>query len=78
MVSADAPEKLPQAKRTSEIAGAILELLTTHGRGMKKSDVVEHFNERYAKGPVYRETKKLVEAGKLRERAGIVAIVGQS
>jgi hypothetical protein len=72
--SADAPQK-QQAKRKSEIAGAIVELLTSRGCGMRKGELVKHFDGRYDKSAIYRELKKLMEAGALHEVAGIVALV---
>jgi len=67
--------KASPAKRPSEIAGAITELLTSHGAGMRKKAMVEHFENRYQSGSVYREIKKMVEDRRLHEVAGIVALV---
>ncbi len=78
MLAADAPEKQAQSRRTSEIGGALIELLTSHGSGMRKAEVVKHFDGRYAKGPIYRELKKLVETGKVNDVTGIVAIRRES
>jgi len=72
---ADAPPKTTAAKRPSEIAGAIVELLTGRGAGMRKGDIVDHFAGRYTKGAVYREIKKLVEGHRLRDVIGIVGLV---
>ena len=74
VVAADAPEKRTQSRRTSEIGGAILELLTSRGSGIRKGEVVKHFDGRYDKSAIYRELKKLVESGKANEATGIVAI----
>lgn len=74
VLAADAPEKQTQSRRTSEIAGAILEVLTSRGSGMRKGAVVEHFDGRYAKSAIYRELKKLVDGGKVNEVTGLVAI----
>ena len=63
-----------QSRRVSEIGGATLELLTTRGSGMRKAEVVSHFEGRYDKSAIYREVKRLVEAAKLSEVAGIVSI----
>ncbi len=75
VVSADAPVKTA-GKRISEVGGAILEMLRTTGSGIKKREVVAHFDGRYDKSAVYRELKRLVEAGQVHECIGIVAIAG--
>lgn len=71
----DSPAPIPQARRVSEIAGALLELLTAHGTGMRKAQIVKHFDGRYTSSAVYRELKVLVTAGRLYEVAGVVAIL---
>jgi putative DNA primase/helicase len=76
VVAADAPAK-PSAKRPSEIAGAIGELLTSRGTGMRKRELVDHFDGRYTTSAVYREVRKMTAAGKLREVVGIVGLVRQ-
>ena len=75
VVPADAPDK-PTGKRVSEVGGAIMEMLRTRGSGMKKKEVVTHFEEQYDKSAIYRELKKLVVGGSVHECAGIVAAVG--
>ncbi len=72
VVPADAPDK-PQGKRASEVGGAVLEYLRTQSAGKKKREVVEHFQPLYDKSAVYRELKKLVNAGQVLECAGIVS-----
>ena len=64
-------------KRPSEIAGAIVEFLTARGAGIRKRDLVDHFDGRYTGSAVYRELKKMAEAGKVREVVGVVALVPQ-
>jgi len=54
VVSADAPAKQERNKQPSEIAGAIVEVLTTRGAGMKRGDLVDHLEGRYVKGSVYK------------------------
>lgn len=76
VVNAEAPAKQAPGKRPSEIAGAIAEFLTTRGSGIKKRDLVDHFDGRYTSGAVYRELKKMAEAKKLHEVCGIVALAG--
>jgi len=71
---ADAPQKQGKAKRLSEIAGAIEELLRARGSGMRKAEIANHFAEQYDKASVYREIKKLVERHRLIEAAGVVQI----
>lgn len=69
-----APPKPQRGKRPSEIAGAIVELLTSYGTGMKKAAIVKHFSGRYTDGAVYRELGKMREAGRLHEVVGVVAL----
>ncbi len=75
VVPADAPSK-PTGKRISEVGGAILEMLRAKGGGIKKREVVTHFDGRYDKSAIYRELKRLVETGQVNETVGIVAIAG--
>lgn len=72
VVGTDAPPKA-QAKRLSEIAGAIVECLTARGSGMKKRELVDHLS-RYDSSAVYREIKKLCAADRLHTVAGIVGL----
>ena len=73
--SADAPPPAKQqAKRVSEIASAINKFLGARRSGAKKKAIVDHFTGRYTSAAVYRELKKMVEAGAVIETAGIVAI----
>ena len=75
VVSADAPEK-PKGKRMGEVEGAVVEFLTAQKVGIKKSEVVKHFEGRYEKGPVYRAMKALVTAAVVNEAVGIVSLSG--
>lgn len=75
VVDANAPAKHAAGKRPSEIAGAITEFLTVRGAGIKKSELVKHFDGRHVDSAVYREIRKMIAAGKLRECAGIVSLV---
>lgn len=77
VVPADAPAKTGHSKRPSEIAGAIVEMLTTHGAGCLKGRIANHFAERYTSSAVYREIKKMTGDGRLVESAGIVALPGR-
>ena len=72
----DAPSK-QTGKRMSEIGGAIMEALLTKGTSMKKSELKKHIeqNHGHTSGAIYREIKKLTEAGKLDERLGNVYAV---
>ena len=72
VVPADAPVK-QTGKRISEVGGAILEMLCAKVTGIKKREVVKHFDGRYDKSAVYRELKRLVEGGQVHESVGIVA-----
>ncbi|MGF6665002.1 KaiC/GvpD/RAD55 family RecA-like ATPase [Paraburkholderia atlantica] len=69
----EAPER-PKGKASNATEGAIAEFLASQSGGVKKMDVVRHFDGRYAKGPVYRALKKLVAAGAVHEAAEIVCI----
>ena len=75
VVAADAPIK-QTGKRMSECDGAVLEFLVAHKIGIKKRDVVMHFEGRYEKGPIYRAMKSLVTAAAIHEAAGMVCAAG--
>jgi putative DNA primase/helicase len=75
VVAADAPAK-QTGKRLSECDGAVLEFLVAHKIGIKKRDVVTHFEGRYEKGPIYRAMKSLVTANAIHEAAGMVCAAG--
>jgi putative DNA primase/helicase len=75
VVPADAPVK-QAGKRMGECDGAVLEFLVAHKIGIKKRDVVTHFEGRYEKGPVYRAMKALVTAAAVHEAAGMVCVAG--
>jgi putative DNA primase/helicase len=71
---AEAPPKAARGKRLSEIAGAIAEALSSRGTGMRKGELVRHLG-RYDKSAVYREMRRMVDAGRLHEVAGVIALV---
>lgn len=75
VAASDAPVK-QQGKRLSECDGAVLEFLVAHKIGIKKRDVVTHFEGRYEKGPIYRAMKSLVTAAAVHEAAGMVCAAG--
>lgn len=75
VVATDAPVK-QSGKRMGECDGAVLEFLVAHKVGIKKRDVVIHFEGRYEKGPVYRAMKALVTAGAVHEAASMVCAAG--
>ena len=75
VVATDAPDK-PKGKRMGECDGAVLEFLAAHKVGIRKAEVVKHFEGRYEKGPVYRAMKALVTAAAVHEAAGMVCIAG--
>jgi len=75
VVPSDAPVKQTK-KRISECDGAVLEFLIAHKVGIKKAEVVKHFEGRYAKGPIYRSIKALVLASAVHEAAGMVCAAG--
>lgn len=74
VVPADAPAKATKGKRMSEIAGAITEALRARGTGMRRAELAKHL-EQYQRTSVYREITKMVDANRLIETAGIVALV---
>ena len=71
----DAPVK-QTGKRMGECDGAVLEFLVAHKIGIKKRDVVTHFEGRYEKGPIYRAMKSLATAAAIHEAAGMVCVAG--
>ena len=75
VVAADTPVK-QTVKRMGEVEGAVIEFLAAHKIGIKKRDVVTHFEGRYEKGPIYRAMKTLVTAGAIHEAAGMVCVSG--
>ncbi|MFZ2300753.1 MAG: AAA family ATPase [Gallionella sp.] len=76
VMPADAPMKQTN-KRVSEVGGAVMEYLRTQPLGIKKRELVEHFADSYTSSAVYREIKKLVEAGQLSDCAGNIATLEQ-
>ena len=76
VMPADAPKK-HSGKRTSEVSGAIFEMLLTKGEDMKKVELVKHFADRYDKSTIYRELKKLVESRRVKDVLGVVSIVSE-
>jgi putative DNA primase/helicase len=74
VIPADAPKK-QSSKRLSEIAGAIVEYLLASKNCVKKAELVKHFANRYSSSGIYRETKKLVEAGQVSDSFGYVKII---
>jgi hypothetical protein len=74
IVRSDEPPIGQKPKRMGECEGAVMDYLTSAKEGVRKTDVVKHFKERYEKGPVYRAIKSLVTANVIYETAGIVCI----
>ncbi|MEO8401526.1 MAG: AAA family ATPase [Gammaproteobacteria bacterium] len=74
---ADAPSK-NTGKRLSEVGGAISEYLRTGEKPIRKRDLVKHFESRYTSGAVYRELKKLVQAGVASDCMGYVSGINQN
>jgi len=77
VVAGDAPEK-KTGKRMGEVEGAVVEFLAAHKVGIKKSEVVKHFEGRYQRPNVYRAIKTLVTAQVLHEAAGMVCLAGSA
>ena len=74
VVPTNEPPKEPKGKRMGACEGAVLEYLTAHKVGIKKTAVVAHFAERYEKGPIYRAMQSLVTAQAIHEAAGMVSV----
>lgn len=74
VVPADAPVKAAKGKRQSEVAGAIVEALHSRGTGMKRAELAKHLDGRYHRQSVYKEIGKMVDAKRLIETAGVVAL----
>lgn len=75
LVAADAPDK-PKGKRMGEVEGAVVEFLAAHKVGIKKAEVVKHFDGRYDRANVYRAVRALVSAAAIHEAAGMVCVAG--
>jgi hypothetical protein len=76
VIPCDAPGPVSRPKRRSEIAGAIEEFLRQRGSGCVRGAMAKHFGGQYARGSVYRELGKMLDAGELIETAGVVALPG--
>ena len=75
VVAADAPEK-KTGKRMGEVEGAVVEFLAAHKVGIRKPEVVKHFDGRYDRANIYRALRTLVTAQAVHEAAGMVVISG--
>jgi hypothetical protein len=69
----DAPAK-QTSKRMGECEGAVVEFLAVHKVGIRKAELVKHFDGRYKSTSVYRSIKTLVTAHAIHEAAGMVCI----
>jgi len=74
VVGTDAPPKVTPGRRPSEIAGAISEFLTSKGAGAKKRELVDHFDGRYPTSSIYRELRKMQDAGRVHVVAGVYGL----
>lgn len=70
----EAPAKVSKGKRFGEVEGAIVECLAQHKVGMRKADVVKHFEGRYERANVYRAIRSLVSVQAIHEAAGMVCV----
>ena len=75
VVAADAPDK-PKGKRMGEVEGAVVEFLAAHKIGIRKAEVVKHFDGRYDRANIYRALRTLLTAQAVHEAAGMVVIAG--
>lgn len=64
-----------QMGNVSEIGGAIIEYLRSLDKPIKKIELVNHFKGLYKPTPIYRQLKKLVEAGVASDCMGCVKLV---
>jgi hypothetical protein len=74
VAATDAPVKQTQTKRLGEVEGAVIEFLKAHKIGIKKAELVKHFDSRYDRANVYRAVRTLVTAQAIHEAAGMVCI----
>jgi putative DNA primase/helicase len=74
VIPMDAPPKSTN-KRVSEVGGAIIEHLRSLDKAIKKPDLVKHFKGVYTANAVYKQLRKLVDAGLVTDIAGYVKIV---
>jgi len=70
----EAPEKAAKGRRIGEVEGAVVEFLAQRKTGIRKADVVAHFQDRYDRANVYRAMRALVTAQAVHDVAGIVCI----
>ena len=73
--TAAARQALAQIFRIVSALRLNIKVKITQPAGKKKREVVEHFQPLYDKSAVYRELKKLVNAGQVLECIGIVTAV---
>lgn len=71
---ADAPEKEVKGRRMGEVEGAVVEFLRERKVGVRKAEVVKHFDGRYERSNVYRALRSLVAAQAAHEASGMVCI----
>lgn len=77
VVGTEAAPRRQQARRQSEVAGAIAEFLQARGSGCLRGALVKHFEGRYVRTSVYREIGKMLDTGMLIESAGVLALPGR-
>jgi hypothetical protein len=66
-----APDK-PKGKRMGKVESAVVEFLAAHKVGIKKAEVVKHFDGRYDRANVDRAAKALVTAADVHKAASMV------
>jgi len=71
---AAAPEKEVKGRRMGEVEGAVVEFLRERKVGVRKAEVVKHFDGRYERSNVYRALRSLVAAQAAHEASGMVCI----
>lgn len=76
VVPSEAPDKPQGGKRMGEVEGAIVEFLAARKTGLKKKELVAHFDGRYSPSGIYNAVKKLASAQVVWDVAGMVSIAG--
>jgi hypothetical protein len=73
VVPSDAPPKPGKVKRMGEVEGAVMEFLIARRVGVKKAEIVKHFDGRHPRGSIYRAIDALVNVGTAHAAVGMVA-----
>ena len=72
------PNNVPKkqsAKRVSKVVSSILDFLNTRKSSISKIDLIKQFDGEFSSSTGYREIKKLVSSGQLKDALGIISLV---